>query len=199
MKIGIDVDGVLTDIEKFQLFYGKKFFKNKYDMEVKNPTAYDIKQIFNCSDKQSKKFWSKYIWKYCIKQEMREYAKEEIDKLREDNDIYIITSRVYTTDNGIKGALFRGMLKFWLRKNRFKYDKIFFCSEKNTSKEKLNICLKEKVDILVDDNPDNLLLIKKEIPVICFSATWNEMYSQLECCRIKDFRELSTMIDKIMG
>ena len=28
MKVAFDVDGVFTDLEKFQLNYGKKFFKN---------------------------------------------------------------------------------------------------------------------------------------------------------------------------
>ena len=29
MKIGIDIDGVLTDIEQWQLDYGSKFFLRK--------------------------------------------------------------------------------------------------------------------------------------------------------------------------
>ena len=30
-NIGIDIDGVLTDIESFQLKFGESFFKNKYN------------------------------------------------------------------------------------------------------------------------------------------------------------------------
>ena len=34
MKIGIDIDGVLTDIEQWQLDYGSKFFYEKYGYMV---------------------------------------------------------------------------------------------------------------------------------------------------------------------
>ena len=38
MRIGIDIDGVLTDIERFQLDYGSKFFDeyNKFIEIIKN-------------------------------------------------------------------------------------------------------------------------------------------------------------------
>ena len=39
MRIGIDIDGVLTDIERFQLDYGSKFFA-KYNKFVINSIKY---------------------------------------------------------------------------------------------------------------------------------------------------------------
>lgn len=36
MRIGIDIDGVLTDIEKWQLDYGSKFYFEKYGKEILN-------------------------------------------------------------------------------------------------------------------------------------------------------------------
>ena len=52
VTIGIDVDGVLTDLYTFQKENAIPFFLKKYDLEVKNPAAYDIKDIFACSDAQ---------------------------------------------------------------------------------------------------------------------------------------------------
>ena len=34
MRIGIDIDGVLTDIEQWQLDYGSKFYFEKYGKEI---------------------------------------------------------------------------------------------------------------------------------------------------------------------
>lgn len=31
MRIGIDIDGVLTDIEQWKLYYGIKFYFEKYN------------------------------------------------------------------------------------------------------------------------------------------------------------------------
>ena len=43
MRIGVDVDGVLTNLEEYQLKYGKKHFKNVTDVDE---NGYDICDIF---------------------------------------------------------------------------------------------------------------------------------------------------------
>ena len=62
MRIGVDVDGVLTNLEEYQLKYGKKHFKNVTDVDE---NGYDICDIFHCSREEREKFWTKYIWGYC--------------------------------------------------------------------------------------------------------------------------------------
>ena len=61
VTIGIDVDGVLNDLYTFQKENAIPFFMNKYNLEVKDPEAYDIKDIFACSDAQREQFWIRYI------------------------------------------------------------------------------------------------------------------------------------------
>lgn len=197
MIIGIDVDGVLVDMESYQLQYGKEYFKQEYQMDIKNPKAYDIKDIFECTDEQREKFWTKHIWRYCLKEPMTVDAAETVRKFRsEGNKIYIITGRAHTTEKGIIGIIFRCMLKHWLKKNNFEYDKIFFCSEKESSTDKYDICIKEKVDVLIDDKPENLLVLKDEIQVICYPAVWNEDCRELDEYRISRFEEISGKILK---
>ena len=36
MRIGIDIDGVLTDIEQWQLDYGSKYFYENHNIGIKN-------------------------------------------------------------------------------------------------------------------------------------------------------------------
>ena len=45
MRIGIDIDGVLTDVERFQLDYGSNFFA-KYNKFVINPKGYEPYEEF---------------------------------------------------------------------------------------------------------------------------------------------------------
>ena len=45
MKIGIDIDGVLTDIEQWQLDYGSKFYYENYCLEIKNYKGYETNEI----------------------------------------------------------------------------------------------------------------------------------------------------------
>lgn len=46
MRIAIDIDGVLTDIEQWQLDYGSKFYFEKYRKEILNSEGYETTDIF---------------------------------------------------------------------------------------------------------------------------------------------------------
>ena len=61
MIIGIDVDGVLSDIGNYQLKYSKPYFKKKYNKDIVNPDKFDIEQIYDCTHKEREIFWQKYI------------------------------------------------------------------------------------------------------------------------------------------
>lgn len=191
MNIGIDVDGVLVDMESYQLKYGEKYFCDKLHREIKAPKGYDICDIFNCTREEREKFWTKYIWRYCLKEPMVRGASEYAKRMHERGDnIYIITGRAHTTEKGILGNVFRWMLRRWLRKNRFYYDDIFYCSEKNSASDKYDVCIANKIDILIDDKADNLLALKDLIKVYCFSAAWNDDCRELDPYRIKGFENL---------
>ncbi len=53
MRIGIDIDGVLTDIEKFQIEYGSKYFYEK-GINIVNYKGYEITELFGVSLKEDK-------------------------------------------------------------------------------------------------------------------------------------------------
>ena len=46
MRIGIDIDGVLTDIEQWQLDYGSKFYFEKYNKQILDNEGYETTDIF---------------------------------------------------------------------------------------------------------------------------------------------------------
>ena len=58
-KIGIDVDGVLTYLEEYQLKTGKKYFKTQDFDETK----YDIQDIFNVTKKEREKLLGVFFLK----------------------------------------------------------------------------------------------------------------------------------------
>ena len=60
MNIAFDIDGVLWDIEEFQLKYGEKYFA-KRGLKIINPNGFGIKDTFGCSDHQEKTFWAAYM------------------------------------------------------------------------------------------------------------------------------------------
>ena len=156
MRIAFDVDGVFTDIEKYQLTRGKKYFKNIPEENLKLD-EYDVEEIFNVSHKERNKFWTKYIFDYCIKEPMRKDASITLNKLHEEgHEIYIVTGRVHTLEKGFVGALFRKMLIDWLKKNNIPYEKIIYCNEKGSEVDKLEAIKNNQIDVLIDDKRENI-------------------------------------------
>ena len=103
MRIGIDIDGVLTDIEQWQLDYGNKFIFEKYHKGIINSEGYDIEEIFNVDKKAEDEFWEKYLYEYARNEPARKFASEIINKLKDDEkEIYIITARYLTNGDHIK-------------------------------------------------------------------------------------------------
>ena len=163
MKIGIDIDGVLTDIEKWQLDYGSKFYYENYNKE----------KIFNSDIKCDDLFWDKYFKEYSINVEARKFASEVISKLKQDGyEIYIITARgsfLSHSSNVMSKEENEQIVKDWLQKNKIYYDSLIFSPE-----DKLDICIKNNINMMIEDKTDNINKISDKIPVICFNAGYNE-------------------------
>lgn len=167
MRIGIDIDGTLTDMEKFQLDYGSKFF-SKYNKFVVNPKGYESFEVFDVDDDLDSKFWDEYYFHYLKEYPVRRFASEIIKKLKDEgNEIYIITAR--HGEARISAQEIESLTKIWLDKNDIIYDKLIFSPE-----SKLATCLDNKIDIMVEDKPSNINEVSTKIPVIVVHSGYNE-------------------------
>ena len=94
MNIGIDLDGVLTNFNEFCINYGTKFASEIGKGKIINPKGYESIEIFSWNKQTDLEFWEKYNLKYATEEEPRIFAKEVLNKLKEDgHKIYIITAR----------------------------------------------------------------------------------------------------------
>ena len=170
MRIGIDIDGVLTDIEKWQLDYGSKYYYEKYNKKIVNPKGYDTSEVFDVSIDMENKWWFYGIKEY-MKEPARKFAGEIIGKLKnEDNEIYIITARSRDlTYTDITTEEMQEEVRKWLKDNGIIYDKLIFSPE-----DKLEICLDNQIDLMIEDKVANINQISTKIPVICYNAGYNE-------------------------
>lgn len=170
MRIGIDVDGVLTDVEQWQLDYGSKFYYHFNNKTIANYKGYETREIFSTSAKEDMIWWQQDIEAYS-KEPARKFADEVIHKLKEDgHELIIITARcadLRYTD--ITTKQMQEIVKKWLKEYNIYYDKIIFSPE-----DKLKICIEEKIDIMIEDKPANIRKISTKIPVICYHANYNE-------------------------
>ncbi len=186
MKIGIDIDGVLTDISKFYLDYGAKFaFENNIDKTI-NPNGYEIEDILDLEEGTHKEFWTKYDDYYTKKIYTREFASEIIGKLKKDgNEIHIITARNPKYENGENWTI------DWLRENNIYYDKLVFTGEKT------GYCKNNSIDLMIEDNSDTILKISKLIPVICFDNRYNQNCKGINIIRCYSWYDIyNTILNK---
>jgi uncharacterized HAD superfamily protein len=211
MNIGIDVDGVLADVADYQLRIGAPYFKEKFGREIIDPDAFDVRDIYGCTEDERKKFGWDTIWEYIIHYPARENASQVIRKLKDEgNKIYLITGRVYVTNPRHLGKLFpspvkgllcllsRTILKRWLKRNKIPYDGIHYCSEHYVS-DKYTGCRRFNVDVMIDDKAENINALSKMMNVICFDAPYNKNCEGENIMRAKDWVEVYALIKEISG
>lgn len=190
MRIGIDIDGVLTDIEQWQLDCGGKFF-SKLNKSVVNKDGYEITEIFNVSDELDSQFWNEYLYEYVTKEPSRKYASEVIKKLKDSgNEIYIVTARYLTDRNTEDGQRMRKIVIDWLEQENIVYDKIVFAPE-----DKLQICLENNIDVMIEDKVANIEKISTRLPVICFHAGYNKECNGQNIYRAYNWYDIYNLIN----
>ncbi len=171
MKIGIDIDGVLIDLERYVIDYGTKMCVEKQWKINLKLDEYFEKERFFWTDEQEEEFWNTYLEDYVLKTNPREFSKEVIEKLRkENNKIYIITAR---NEEGLPPESYGRMQEFtkkWLLDNGIEYDELIFASDA----EKLEQCIKNDIDIMIEDYPNNILNISNKINVIKYDCQYNK-------------------------
>lgn len=193
MRIGIDIDGVLTDIEQYQLDCGSKYVSEQLNKGVVNGEAYETFDIFEVSENIDEDFWTEYLPKYAVEEPARKYASEVIQKLKNEGyEIYIITARYLTDRNDELGMKMRNTVKEWLSNNNIYYDNLIFSPE-----DKVESCKQNHINIMIEDKVDNIDKISKFIPVICFNAGYNRQISGNNIYRCYAWYDIYNTIQKI--
>lgn len=147
MRIGIDIDGTITDLHKEIIRYGMQYNDKIVGKGIKNENAYKIIDIFDWDENECLKL-KKYIQREILniikpREDVCKYFKE-IKSL--GHDIYIITGR---KSNEMKNT-YQETLD-WLKFNNIPFDKLII--EENN---KGIACVKNKIDIFVDDSTKHL-------------------------------------------
>lgn len=171
MNIGIDIDGVLTDLERMALDYGTKMCVEEgisIDIDL---SKYYENERFQFTEEQEEEFWNKYLVEYVAESIPRKFAPEIINKLQEEgNKIYLITARDESGMPPEHYGKMQELTKQWLQKHNIEYEKLIFAS----NEEKIHKCIENNVDVMIEDCPGNIKDISKKIKVIKFDCQYNK-------------------------
>lgn len=177
--IGMDRDGVMTPLDKFQKEEGIKFFNKIPFIKMKKTpdfTKYDFQDIFGCNKLVRNFFWACNLKKYFIDLSPLPGVKNFIDGCHEKGIKVVNPTAGYKlSEKGFLGIMFRLFYKIWLKKHQINFDAIDFCSEKYSARDKVISCRKHHVSLMIEDRKDIIeVLEKNNIPTICYSAFYNQ-------------------------
>lgn len=169
MNIGIDLDGVLTNFNDFCMNYGTKFASEIEQGKIINPKGYESIEIFSWSEQTDIDFWKKYKEKYATTEPARPFAKEVLEKLKEEgHKIFIITARSNEFKEVEAKEKMQDIVRYWFKANNLYYDELIF-----STVNKLGNCRENNIDIMVEDSPHNIKQLAEFLPVICFDTRYN--------------------------
>ena len=147
MRIGVDIDGTLTDLHKEIIKYGLIYNQDISGNGIKNKNAYKILDIFDWSKENCKTF-KQYIQREILnKVQPRKGAIKWLQAIKKSGyDIFIVTGRKKEEMNNTYEETLN-----WLKKNNIPFDN-FIVEENN----KGMACKKNNIDIFVDDSVKHL-------------------------------------------
>jgi len=147
MRIAIDLDGVIYDSEK-----DYRIYQELYDMDelqgksIKNEKEVRIQKRFNWSDETIKDFFEKYNEKVVQEANYMPGSKMILKLLKEEgHELIVITARGKYKQSII------GLTEERLEKDNLNIFEKYYYQVEN----KAEICLKENIDIMIDDSNVN--------------------------------------------
>ncbi len=190
MAVLFDIDGTLTNFEKFVLENGSKYMLKKHGLGVANVNGYDIDQVFalqryffdeGCepikakekSDKIMKAFWNMYYLKY-LRTPFRAGSAEMIRQLqKEGHQVAFVSSRKHSTENSLLGKFVKASIDWQFRANGL-HDQNIILFEDDLYKMMFLYSESHNNHILLDDKPELIYDIAESMDAICIESAYND-------------------------
>lgn len=187
INIGVDIDGVINDLMLFNLTCGTKFsYLSKTSINIKL-SQYDSKDLFNWSEQDDMNFWSIYYKELLLKSTfVRPFVAEVLSFLKSKHKIFIITARKNEDLPKTEKRSMEQITQKYLENNNISYDKLIL-----TANPKYKEIIKNSIDIMIEDNPQNIyeIITNTDAKVFCFNAPYNA------CCQASNIIRVFTWYD----
>lgn len=190
MRIGIDIDGVLTKLESYVDEKATSYFGKG----IVDSTGQDVDVRYGVSEEECNRFWDDVFFDYIVNCDFKEDSDKITKKLEEDgNTIYIITARKFYPQYGFKDASdMRNYTLESLKAHNINYSEYHEADAPKVGKiEELGI------DVMIDDEPNNIIPLAKVTKVIIFDASYNRHINIENTYRAHSWNEVYEIISKI--
>lgn len=152
MNIGIDIDDTISETFETLLPYSQKYTiedlkkESKIDFRADLSNHFYIVYMNNWTENEAINFWNKYYAEILKKVNIKTFAADVINKLREQgHKIYLITARWDMPGDNVKE-----ITRKWLEEKEVKYDELII-----NASDKAKLVEEKKIDIFIDDSFNN--------------------------------------------
>lgn len=172
LKIGIDLDGVVFDSERtfrvYEEIYSIEELGNK---KLINKEGTYFKSRYDWTEEENINFVDKYYIKCSKESNIMAGFLPIYDRLkRMDVKLIAITAR-----GGLKSEMIDAA-KSLLEKNNIEFDNIYW-----NVKDKASICIKENIDVMIDDNHNHIKEVSdKKIKTLYFRDSYMKKLEENE-------------------
>lgn len=188
MNIGVDIDNVLANFDEVLLNDYINHDKELRNKGIINNNVY-IRQMFDWSEDEEKQYYKANIERLANLLKPIKDCSKYIKKLRENgNYIFIISGR----NNGEYSEPYKMTIQ-WLKKYAIEYDKLILTNAYNYQ-EKADICIKYKIDIMIDDSTNVCSKCSKNnIESLLFKTDYNN--NETRFIRVSSWEEIYNYIN----
>ena len=176
MKIGLDIDGVILDFERTMRCYAEV-----YDLlilkknGVQKSYEFDYLKRYDWTLEERKNFINDYlVYATLNKTSLMPLVKEMLEFFEAEGYDYCFISARGLIKEETKLAVIEVFKRYGIPT-----DKIYFAV-----RDKVSMCRKLGIDLMVEDKKTNVDMISKIIPVFVFDAPYNQTCSGTNVIRV---------------
>ena len=194
MNIGIDIDDTISETYEVLLPYSQKYsiedLKKRpcVNLKEKSKDHFYIKSINGWSHEECEKFWEKYYPEMMEKVNIKAFAAETINELREEGQkIFLISARWNMENFDNKEVTLR-----WLKNNDLTFDELIL-----DTPDKLQFVKENNIDLFIDDSFKNCSNIANNTStkVFLMNSKANEGFEDEKVKRVYSWPEIKYLID----
>ena len=189
MNIGIDIDNTITNTRDVILDYVRIFDRENNLTTRVSLNHYSLEDSLQWDTELITLFLSTYLTDIYKRVTPKPYSLEVISDLHQRHSIILITSR-NQRDQTIKTTTLD-----WLSRYQVEYDRLVMNSTTNMHHfSKLESCLDNNIDVMIEDHHDLSLELSGIIPVVMFDYPYNAHLDVNNITRVKDWLEVKMVI-----
>ncbi|MCL7747210.1 hypothetical protein [Halalkalibacter alkaliphilus] len=180
-RMGLDIDGTVTDPNTFIPYLNKHFKKS---LTLDDLTEYDLTSVLDISEKQFWDWMGKHEALIYKEAELAAHAELTLHEWTKHHDLIYITAR---------RSHLAEITQHWFLTKSVPFDHIELVGKH----DKLDAVREHQLDIFFEDKHDNAVAIAEEfkIPVILMDTPYNRLPSPKNVIRANNWVEAKDWVD----